>query len=79
MNAAAASELHATAALLEDRAGRLEASADVLAARAAPATWSGPAADRFRALMGERRNAMRAGADVLRQAARAMTAAGGAP
>ena len=53
-------ELQAAAALLDDRAARVEASADVLAARFATATWAGPAADRFRATIIQRRNEMRA-------------------
>lgn len=65
-------ELVAVAALFDDRAGRIEAAADVLAARAATATWAGPAADRFRALMVQRRNEMRAGAFALRDAAHAL-------
>lgn len=74
MNPAAISELHATAALLDDRAARLEASADVLATRAATATWAGPAADRFRLLMVTRRSDLRLGATALRDAAHAMRA-----
>ena len=69
-------ELHTVAALIEDRAGRLEASADVLASRFAAAAWSGPAADRFRVLMVQRRNDLRAGADALREAAHAIRLAG---
>ncbi|MEY2468873.1 MAG: hypothetical protein QOF21_1571 [Actinomycetota bacterium] len=65
-------EVVLVAALLEDRAGRVEAMADTLAARAAAATWAGPAADRFRLLMVERRGAMRAGAMALRDAAHAL-------
>jgi hypothetical protein len=65
-------EVHAIAALLEDRAARVDAAADVLAARFATATWSGPAADRYRTLMMQRRNDLRAGADALRGAAQAL-------
>ena len=72
MNAAAVSELQSTAALFDDRAGRLEAAADMLATRAATATWAGPAADRFRLLMVERRNELRLGAASLRDAAHAL-------
>ena len=72
MNGAAASEVAATAALFDDRAARLEAAADVLAARAATATWSGPAADRFRTLMIERRNELRTASAALRDAAHAV-------
>jgi uncharacterized protein YukE len=72
VNAAAHNELHAVAALLDDRAGRLEASADALASRAVTATWSGPAADRFRLLMVERRNEARRAAAALRDAAAAL-------
>jgi hypothetical protein len=68
----ALNELHAVAALLDDRATRLEASGDVLASRAVTATWSGPAADRFRVLMVERRTEMRLAAAALRDAAQAM-------
>ncbi|MEY2399243.1 MAG: hypothetical protein QOJ00_2417 [Actinomycetota bacterium] len=75
MNPAGATELHATAVLFDDRAARLEAAADVLAARAATATWAGPAADRFRLLMVERRTELRNGALALRDAAHAMRAA----
>ncbi|MBA2607735.1 MAG: hypothetical protein H0U92_02225 [Actinobacteria bacterium] len=75
MNAAAISELQATAALLDDRAARIESAGDVLATRAATATWSGPAADRFRLLMVERRNELRAGALALRDAAHAVRTA----
>lgn len=71
-----AAELHATAAILDDRATRLEASADVLAARFATATWAGPAADRFRVLMVQRRNDVRTAADGLRAAAHALRLAG---
>ena len=67
----------AIAALLDDRAGRVDAAADLLAARFATATWSGPAADRYRALMIERRNELRAGADALRDAATVLRLAGG--
>lgn len=70
-------EVHAVAALLDDRAGRVDAAADVLAARFATAAWSGPAADRYRNLMIERRNELRAGADVLREAATALRLSGG--
>ncbi len=62
-------EVALVAALLDDRAQRVEALADTLAARAATATWAGPAADRFRLLMLERRNAMRTAAMALRDAA----------
>jgi hypothetical protein len=72
MNAALQQELHAAAALCEDRATRLEASGDVLATRAVTATWAGPAADRFRLLMVERRNELRAAAAALRDAALTM-------
>lgn len=72
MNPAAITELQATAALFDDRAGRLEAAADVLATRAATATWAGPAADRFRLLMVDRRNELRLGATYLRDAAHAL-------
>ncbi len=75
MNAAALGELQSTAALFDDRAARLEASADVLATRAATATWAGPAADRFRLLMVERRNDLRLAAAALRDAAHAMRSA----
>jgi uncharacterized protein YukE len=75
VNPATLTELHAVAALFDDRAARLEATADTLAARAATATWAGPAADRFRALMVERRNELRAGADALRTAAHTMRVA----
>ncbi len=68
-------ETAAIAALLEDRAARVDAAADVLAARFATATWSGPAADRYRGLMIERRNELRAGADALRDAAHALRVA----
>ena len=68
-------EVHSIAALLDDRASRVDAAADVLAARFATATWSGPAADRYRALMIERRNELRAGADALRAAANALRVA----
>ena len=74
MNAAALQELHAAAALCEDRAARIEASADVLATRAVTATWAGPAADRFRLLIVERRNELRAAAAALRDAAMTMRA-----
>lgn len=74
MNAAVTQELVAAAALCEDRAARLEASADVLATRAVTATWAGPAADRFRLLMVERRNELRAAAAALRDVAMAMRA-----
>ncbi|MEY2419195.1 MAG: hypothetical protein QOG90_1875, partial [Actinomycetota bacterium] len=40
MNATVAQQLHATAALCEDRAARLEAAGDVLATRAVTATWA---------------------------------------
>lgn len=73
-------EALAVAALLDNRAAQLDASADTLAARFAIATWSGPAADRFRALMVQRRNDMRAGADALRDAAHSLRiTAGSAP
>jgi uncharacterized protein YukE len=72
MNAALTQELHAAAALCDDRAARLEAAGDVLASRAVTATWAGPAADRFRLLMVERRNEMRAAALALRDAAATM-------
>ncbi|HUR77974.1 MAG TPA: hypothetical protein VMZ22_08495 [Acidimicrobiales bacterium] len=72
-----AGELHSVASLFDDRAARLDASADVLAARFATATWSGPAADRFRVLMVQRRNDMRASADALREAAHALRLAVG--
>ncbi len=72
MNPAAATELHAIASLLDDRAGRVDAAADVLAVRFATASWSGPAADRYRVVMVERRNELRAGAEALRHAAHAM-------
>lgn len=72
MNPATTHELHRLAALLDDRAGRLEAAADVVAARAVTATWAGPAADRFRTLMVERRNEVRLAAGALRDAARAV-------
>lgn len=75
MNPQAATELQATAALFEDRAARLEAAADTLATRAATASWAGPAADRFRLLMVERRNELRVGAAALRDAAMAMRTA----
>ena len=75
MNPAALGELQATAALLDDRAARLEAAADVLATRAATATWAGPAADRFRLLMVERRNELRVACAALRDAAHALRAA----
>lgn len=65
-------DVHAIAALLDDRAARVDAAADVLAARFATATWSGPAADRYRGVMIERRNELRAGADALRNAANAL-------
>ena len=55
-------------------ASRLDSAADILATRAATASWAGPAADRFRLLMVERRNEMRLGADALRDAAHAMRA-----
>jgi hypothetical protein len=71
-------DVHAVAALLDDRASRVDASADVLASRFATAAWSGPAADRFRTLMIERRNEMRAAADALRDAAHAMRLSSGA-
>ena len=70
-------EVQSIAALLEDRAARVDAAADVLAARFATATWSGPAADRYRGLMIERRNELRAGADALRDAATALRLSGG--
>jgi uncharacterized protein YukE len=70
-------ELHAAAALLDDRAQRIDAAADTLASRIATATWAGPAADRFRTTIIGRRNEMRAGADALRAAAHAMRLAGG--
>lgn len=76
MNPAAAAEIHVIAALLDDRAARVDAAADVLASRFAVATWSGPAADRFRLVMIERRNEMRAGADALREAAHALRLGG---
>ena len=72
MNPTVTQELHAAAALCDDRAARLEASADVLATRAVTATWAGPAADRFRLLMVERRNELRASAMALRDAATTM-------
>lgn len=72
MSVHASAQLHAVATLLEQRADRLDASADGLAARFATATWAGPAADRFRALVVQRRNDMRTGADALRAAAAAM-------
>ncbi len=72
MTAGAVNELHAVAALLDDRASRLDASGDVLAARTVTATWSGPLADRFRVLMVKRRNELRVAADALRDAAQAM-------
>jgi hypothetical protein len=72
MNPSLQQELHAAAALCDDRAARLEASADVLASRAVTATWAGPAADRFRLLMVERRNELRASAAALRDAAMTM-------
>lgn len=78
MNAPVAHEAHAVAAMCEDRAGRLEAAGDVLASRAVTATWSGPAADRFRMLMVERRNELRAAAASLRDTAATLRAAGGA-
>ncbi len=68
----ASAELQSTAALFDDRAARLEATADLLATRAATASWAGPAADRFRLLMVERRNELRLGAAALRDAAHAM-------
>ena len=72
MNPSLQQELQAAAALCDDRAARLEASADVLASRAVTATWAGPAADRFRLLMVERRNELRASAAALRDAAMTM-------
>jgi hypothetical protein len=74
MNASVQQELHAVAALCDDRAARLESQADVLATRAVTATWAGPAADRFRLLMVERRNELRAAAASLRDAALTMRA-----
>lgn len=74
MNPTVTQELHAVAALCDDRAARLAASADVLATRAVTATWAGPAADRFRVLMVERRNQLRASAMALRDAATTMRA-----
>jgi hypothetical protein len=74
-----AAEAQAVAALLDDRAARVEASADVLAARFATATWAGPAADRFRAVVIQRRNEMRDGADALRAAAHAVRVSAGSP
>jgi hypothetical protein len=74
MNAHIAQELHATAALCDDRAARLESQADILATRAVTATWAGPAADRFRLLMVERRNELRTAAAALRDAAMTMRA-----
>lgn len=71
-------DVHAIAALLDDRAARVDAAGDVLAARFATATWSGPAADRYRAVMVERRNEMREGADALRGAATALRLSAGA-
>lgn len=65
-------EVALVAALLEERAGRVEAMADTLVARGAAATWAGPAADRFRVLMIERRDQMRVGALALRDAAHAL-------
>jgi hypothetical protein len=76
MNPTVTQELHAAAALCDDRAARLEAAGDVLAARAVTATWAGPAADRFRLLMVERRNELRAGAASLRDTAATMRAIG---
>ncbi|MEY2426114.1 MAG: hypothetical protein QOI61_1686 [Actinomycetota bacterium] len=76
----ALNELQAVAALLDDRATRIEAAGDVLASRAVTATWSGPAADRFRVLMVERRTEMRVAAAALRDAAQAMrVTVGGTP
>lgn len=72
MNPQAVTELHTAAALLDDRAARLESAADTLATRAATASWAGPAADRFRLLMVERRNELRVAAAALRDAAMAM-------
>jgi hypothetical protein len=72
VNASVQQELHAVAALCDDRARRLESQADVLATRAVTATWAGPAADRFRLLMVERRNELRAAAVALRDAATTM-------
>jgi uncharacterized protein YukE len=74
MNPTVAQELAAVAALCDDRAARLEAAGDVLATRAVTATWAGPAADRFRLLMVERRNEMRTAAAALRDAAMTMRA-----
>ncbi|HVV35357.1 MAG TPA: hypothetical protein VHC63_02055 [Acidimicrobiales bacterium] len=79
MNPSLVQELHAVAALCDDRAARLEASGDLLATRAVTATWAGPAADRFRALIVERRNELRASAAALRDAAALMRATAGTP
>ena len=75
MNPGVIAEVQAAATLFDDRAARLEASADVVATRAATATWAGPAADRFRLLMVERRNELRLGAAALRDAAHALRSA----
>jgi len=66
---AAAGELVVVAALLEDRAARIEAVADLLAGRAAAAAWQGPAAERFRVTSADRRQQLRTAADGLRRAA----------
>lgn len=68
-------EAQSIAALLDDRAARVDAAADMLAARFATATWSGPAADRYRNVMIQRRNELRAGADALRDAANSLRVA----
>lgn len=64
-----APDLVLTAITLEDRAARIDELADTLAARATAAAWQGPASDRFRSTAADRRQQLRAAADVLRQLA----------
>lgn len=72
-------ELLLIAVTLEDRAARVEALADTLAARASAASWQGPAADRFRLTAGDRRQQLRAAADGLRRVAQQARLLAGAP